>query len=268
MRWPRNCRPAVLLFLAFAGCSHWRPPALPVADSITLDQLVVYSDFEVPQKHRLLDELNGLRAVVAAELQLPASDEPVHVYLFKTPRRYQAFMQRHFGDYPQRRALFVETDTQLNVYAHWGDHVAEDLRHEVCHGYLHAALAGLPLWLDEGLAEYFELDRGREGFHAEHLASLRKLLVREDWLPDLARLEQLQTIAQMEQLDYAESWAWVHFLLKTEPQRREILLNYLRDLPQRGAGRPLSERLRQQEPEAAIRLRQHLRGLIERAAVR
>ncbi len=56
--------------------------------------------------------------------------------------------------FPARRAFFVETDTRLAVYAYWGDRIAEDLRHEVAHGYLHAcvpadsALAGRGLWLN------------------------------------------------------------------------------------------------------------------------
>ena len=36
--------------------------------------------------------------------------------------------------FPERRAIFVETDVELSVYAHWGEAIAEDLRHEVAHG--------------------------------------------------------------------------------------------------------------------------------------
>ena len=43
-----------------------------------------------------------------------------------------------FSAISQPRAFFVESDTRLNIYAYWGDRVAEDLRHEVTHGYLHA----------------------------------------------------------------------------------------------------------------------------------
>ena len=56
---------------------------------------------------------------------------------------------KEFPDFPQRRAIFVETDAQLAVYAHWGPHVAEDLRHETAHGYLHSSTSHLPVWLDE-----------------------------------------------------------------------------------------------------------------------
>ena len=68
-------------------------------------------------------------------------------------------MTRHFPGTPSRRAFFVESPTHLSVYAQWGDRVQEDLRHEVVHGYLHAVLRDIPLCLDEGIAEYFEVPR-------------------------------------------------------------------------------------------------------------
>ena len=77
----------------------------------------------------------------------------------------RSFFRDRYPDFPKRRAFFVETDTQLAVYAQWGDRVAEDLRHEVAHGYLHAIVPSIPLWLDEGLAEYFEVPRGQNGLN-------------------------------------------------------------------------------------------------------
>ena len=72
-------------------------------------------------------------------MALPRSDEPIHVYLFENPERFQGFMRLHYPKFPDRRAFFVKTDTQLTVYAQWGDRMAEDLRHEVTHAYVHAA---------------------------------------------------------------------------------------------------------------------------------
>ena len=79
------------------------------------------------------------------------------------PSAIGEYLTRNFPSVPSRRAFFLETDTRLAVYAHWSDRVAEDLRHEVAHGYLHSVVPGLPLWLDEGLAEYFEVPRGQNG---------------------------------------------------------------------------------------------------------
>ena len=38
-----------------------------------------------------------------------------------------------------------------------GDHLRTDLRHELTHALLHGVLKDVPLWLDEGLAGFFEL---------------------------------------------------------------------------------------------------------------
>ena len=92
---------------------------------------------------------------------------------------------------PTRRAFFVESDTRLAVYAHWSDRVGEDLRHEVAHGYLHSMVPGLPLWLDEGLAEYFEVPRGNNGLNRPHLELLSDMMQYNGWQPNLERLAAL-----------------------------------------------------------------------------
>ena len=40
----------------------------------------------------------------------------------------------------------------------------------MAHGYLHSAFPSIPLWLDEGLAEYFETPRGDAGLNGRHVA--------------------------------------------------------------------------------------------------
>lgn len=250
----------VLLF--FVGCSRWRQaPRLPVAGSIVLDELVVYSDFELADDHPLLVELNSLRDEITLRLNLPKSQRPVHVYLFKTPRRYRQFIDRYYPDFPDRRAFFVETESRLSVYAYWGERIAEDLRHEVAHGYLHAAIPNLPLWLDEGLAEYFEVDRGQRGLNRAHLDQLIDDMEAESWQPELPRLEKLAAISDMNQADYAESWAWVYFLLETTPHRRELLHRYLAELRELRVARPLSEILAGQPGGGDQLLATHLRAI-------
>ena len=49
------------------------------------------------------------------------------------------------------------------VYTYWGNRIQQDLRHELTHAILHSVLKDVPLWLDEGLAEYFEVPHGWKG---------------------------------------------------------------------------------------------------------
>ena len=255
-------RPLISMALAGSmlagGCSRWyTTPALPVRHSRVLDQLVVFSDLPLPQHHRLLEDLRAQRTVVSAKLALPISDEPIHVYLFPTAEKLEAFLRVQYPALPKRRAFFVESDTRLSVYAYWGDRVAEDLRHEVAHGYLHAIVPNLPLWLDEGLAEYFEVPRGLAGLNRAHLDALTGPSA-ASWRPDLQRLESLRSTGDMTQSEYAESWAWVHWLLESSPQRLHLLQHYLQSLVKSPGSEPLSEPLRRAEPECGQHVQDHL----------
>lgn len=240
---------------------------LPTSHQVPVQQLVFHSDFDLPSDHRLVRELTMEREDVCRVLDLSSSDEPIHVYLFRDAGAYGEYLARHFPGVPSRRAFFVETDTELAVFAHWSDRVAEDLRHEVAHGYLHAGVSNLPLWLDEGLAEYFEVPRGHGGLNQPHLDLLRDLMEHNGWQPDMERLEGLTSAQQMEQPDYAEAWAWVYFLLESEPgtergrSRRALLLSYLRELREEGSTGPLSERLAAQQDEPQRTLAEFLATL-------
>ena len=235
---------ALSTLVAGAGCAPvlvQRRPKLELPDRYTIvrDQLIIYADFQVPARHRLLDELTARRADLRRQLAFASSDEPIHVYLFQDADRFQQYVRSEHPEFPDRRAFFVETDTRLEVYAQWGGHVGEDLRHEVTHAYLHAVLPNIPLWLDEGLAEYFEVPRGRHGLNREHLESL----VNGGLAPDLARLEALDPETHLNQAQYAECWAWTHFLLESGDPTRDLLREYLYRLDHDGSTVPLSSRM-------------------------
>ncbi len=250
--------------LALAGCQtlHTASRPAPFQHKLAREQLVVHSDFPLTEEeHRLIDELAAHREWLTAKLRLAATEVPIHVYLFADEGAYYDFLALRFPGFPSRRAIFVETDAELSVYAHWGDHVAEDLRHEVSHGYLHAAVPNLPLWLDEGLAEYFEVGSARQGMNRLHVEFLHQQHAAGEWRPDLTHLEQLASAADMTQADYAEAWAWVHFLLESEDDKTNVLTDYLADLQQGGAGARLSTRLRKRLAGPELALAEHIETL-------
>ena len=247
-------------FAACTSCSAVRvaPARLPVQMTIVREQLVIHSDTPVPAQHRLFQDLTAQRGELLSKLALPGSDEPIHVYLFNTPERFDVFMRLRFPQFPSRRAFFVEGDTELAVYAYWGERVAEDLRHEVAHGYLHSAVRNIPLWLDEGLAEYFEVPRGSGGLNRPHVNQLAVRLAAGGWRPDLRRVEALASAGEMTQFDYAESWAWAHWMLETTPPRKELLRAYFKSLKETGTAEPLSTQLERIEPNAARGVAEHI----------
>lgn len=253
------------LLTVLPGCSTLvkRKNVLPVRHTLVLDPLIVHSDFRLPPHHRLLNELVLERNEILSTLDLAKSEEPVEVYLFDTEERFRDFLGRYYPDFPQRRAFFVESDTRLTVYAYWGDRVAEDLRHEVAHGYLHSVVPNLPLWLDEGLAEYAEVPPGNAGLNQPHVQWLLEKLGQHSWRPNLARLEQLTSASEMTQSDYAEAWAWVHWLLE-DGAGKKLVRTYLADLRQGMRVPPLSARLSGLSQNRDASLIAHLHSLAAR----
>jgi tetratricopeptide (TPR) repeat protein len=109
------------------------------------------------------------------------------------------------------------------------------LYHEYTHALMHLNFTGLPLWLDEGLAEFYGNSRlgekeSRIGTIDEtHLYILQqnKLLPIETLL-NVERFSPYYNEANEASVFYAESWALVHYLM-TDPEalQRQLLKNFL-----------------------------------------
>ena len=82
------------------------------------------------------------------------------------------------------------------------------------------------------------MPRGRRGLNRPHLKVLLGELGQATWQPDMARLEGLRSTAEMSQQDYAQSWAWAHFLLESTDERHELLVDYLHTLRAQGSAPP------------------------------
>jgi hypothetical protein len=223
-------------------------PAAAKKLEFRVSQFVFLHDFPIDRNLPLFDELSALREQVNKELQLPPSSTPIFVHLFENQQSYEAFMQARYPELPTRRAFFI-ADTprwggaeELRVYTYWGDRINQDLRHELTHALLHSVLKDVPIWLDEGLAEHYELSPGWKGVNYQHLGQLRRG-PHGPVVPDLARLERLTKVNEMTPAEYRESWAWVHLMLHSRPEARRVLLAYLRELRTNPHPGPLRPRL-------------------------
>ena len=247
-----------LCVFSVGGChlGQTQRVGLPTRYKTTSDQLLVRSNFKLPEDDPLLRDLKALRKQVAESLQLPLQSEPVVVYLFRDQTEYNQYMQATYPDLPPRRAYFIATARELAVYGYWGDRmdrIQEDLRHEYTHGLLHSAMSTVPLWLDEGLAEYFEVSGPAPGELNRTYANQLAQQVSNGWRPDLDHLEKLEKVEQMHRAEYREAWAWVHFMLHSSPDTRQVLLSYLQDLRTSKKAPSLSSRLREEVPELDAR---------------
>jgi hypothetical protein len=247
-------------------------PGAPGKYSFRLAPYVFLSDFEVNRDLPIFQELVSLRDQVYRELQLPPSTAAVQVYLFEDRDRYEQFIKTKYPDLPPRPAFFVANPRTLGgsedllVYTFWGQRIQQDLRHELTHALLHSVLKDVPIWLDEGLAEYFELPPENKGINPAHLATLRRGLA--SWYkPDLQRLEGLTQVQQMSPTEYREAWAWVHLLLRGRPEGKAELAAYLQQLRTNPNPGPLSARLAKVYPALDDAFARHIRQLDSRERV-
>jgi hypothetical protein len=244
--------------------------AAPSKHPYRVSQFVFLADFEVKTDQPLFRELGTLPDQVFKELQLPASSTIIQVYLFEDRDKYEHFMQARYPELPKRRAFFVAQPRSVGggedllVYTFWGERIREDLRHELTHALLHSILKDVPLWLDEGLAEYFELPPDSQGMNQGHLEQLRAQ-DRDSFKASLMRLEELSQVQQMAPAEYREAWAWVHLMLRDKPEAKAVLTSYLQQLRTNSNPGPLRPRLASVYPELNDALYQHLTSL-ERTA--
>lgn len=243
------------------------PASLPAKNSFRIAPYVFTSDFDIPREQPLFKELAVLRDQVHKDLLLPPGTTPVQVYLFETRDRYERYMKERYPDLPERRAFFVAQPRamggaeELLVYTYWGKRIRQDLRHELTHALMHSVIRDVPLWLDEGLAEYFELPPEQNGVNSGHVEILRRGLTSGGYKLNLARLERMKQVDEMNPAEYREAWAWVHLMMHSKPEARTALLSYLQQL--RGARNPglLGPKLEKVFPDPEKALAEHLESL-------
>ena len=192
---------------------------------------------EVQQLIKLEDQLQN-----TLDLKIADQQDPIEIYILDDRASFNHFLTFYYSELPPLRAFFFAQGNRRVGYTFHGKSLEQDLRHEATHALLHASVINLPLWLDEGLAEYFEVEDKLEGLNPEHLGKLRSD-VKTGWQPDLARLETLDDVRQMGPRDYREAWAWSHYFLESSADNKRILLGYLHDLSRGEAAKPLSTRL-------------------------
>ena len=211
--------------------------SLPQNYTVARPPLLIHSDFPLPADNALWDELAARQARTGSSgwACRPAA-ETVHVYLFDGPERFHEFFRDRHPNFPDRRAFFVESDTELAVYAQGGERLADDLRHEMTHAYLHARGAQRALVARRGPGQVLRASRRPAWSERQYVRQIAAAMDQGGWHPNLARLEQLPPTADMSQEDYVEAWAWVHFLLDSQPACSDLLRRYLADL--RAASQP------------------------------
>jgi hypothetical protein len=214
-----------------------------------------HADFSLDDYGDLLEEVGQLQDDLAKELEVAAPREVVHLFLFDRKATYLAYLQQYFPKVPARKALYIKGRGPGMVFAYRSAELPVDVRHESTHAVLHASIDNIPLWLDEGLAEYFEVTPAERAAKNPYVSAVR-WNVRLGTVPDLAALERLRELGEMGRNEYRDAWAWVHFLLHGGDEPRAALRGYLAQLAAGEDPGPFADQLRRRvrEPEAQYAL--------------
>jgi len=233
------------------AAEHW-------VDTRQSGPFICQAMFPLKEYEPLLAELQELQPELVRVLDVSPAAEPVYIYLFSDAQSHRRYLAEHYPDVPYRPALFVKEGGLAGVYAYRHDALDVDLRHECTHALLHASLPMVPLWLDEGLAKYFEVPADERAFDHPYFGWLRWEM-RLGMIRDMSDLEQRRDLSEMGASEYRYSWAWVHFMLHGPGAAHATLVRYLADIRRGEIAGNLSERLESAVPNSTAQMVRHFK---------
>jgi len=259
-----GCLPLVVL-LTISGCLSPKKGSVPnqiavirscigAKDNLPsvmrrrLGQFFIYVDEDQPGDQKVFDSLEALPLELARELSVAPSQKMVKVYIFSDKESFREHLENSYPGLPQRRAYFFAKKRaaglgeEMQILTMRSERMEQDLRHELTHALLHGAYGTVPLWIDEGIAEYFENEPSCLGLNRAHLEDIQR-----DWVggrqPNLGRLESLSQVGQMGREEYRESWAWVYWLMRLHPGGKDLINSYLVDKNHQAKNSGLAQKL-------------------------
>ena len=219
---------------------------------------LIRTEFALRDVQGLVDDLGDLQTDIERQLGLKCEPNEIQIHLFRTKGNYKNFLDKRIRDGSKRQALFVQGTDAGRVYAYWHSGMDTDVRHETTHALLHTALPYVPMWLDEGFAEYFEVSPGQREKKNPHHGELKRAIW-GGWRPELERLEAIKKFEEMSKQDYRDAWGAIHFILHGPPAAREALAAYFAEIESGNAPTPLSQHLRRRIPNLEQRIIDHLK---------
>jgi tetratricopeptide (TPR) repeat protein len=226
--------------------------------SVQSENFVVVSNAGAAEARGAAVRLEELRAIFS---RLRAQDGfdvsiPVTVVLFQNEGDYEFFKPVYRGDLRRDVAGYFQYSPDINYIALSLSGSGHDPLTVLSHEYIHALVrnnyAGAPIWFNEGLAQYyseFELSADRRRVRVgRELAHRLDDLARGQLLPLSTLLSVDVTSAHYQQQDkhalfYAQSWAFVHYLLSDPRGVRQAQLARYLELASGGA--PVEENFRE-----------------------
>lgn len=241
-----------LIALPLSGATGW-------VEERELSPYLIRSEFALRDVADLVSDLGDLQADIERLLKLKCEPTEIQIHLFRSRPTYNDYLSRRIPEGTKRKALFVQGTDAGRVYAYRQRDLDTDVRHETTHALLHSALPYVPLWLDEGIAEYFEASPSLREKHHPHRGELQRAIRFLRWKPGIEKLEAQREMLDMKGDDYRDAWGVIHFILHGPPAAREALAAYFEEVQSGKAPTPLSQHLRRRIPNLDQRIIEHLK---------
>jgi Tfp pilus assembly protein PilF len=223
----------LLLSAAPAGAAEWVRVETP--------NFIVYGEPGERRVREIADEFERFREALARVIPgagTPAA-VPTVVVVFGSARSFEPYRPR-FNGKPIKLGGYFFSSEDMNIVALADNDRDESLR-TIFHEYVHLVIdnvsQGMPLWLNEGLAEYYSTfqveDSGRRALvgraipsHLQLLNERRLLTISELLAVDSSSLAYNE--GKRQSLFYAQSWALVHMLVSGTTNGSSLLSQYAR----------------------------------------
>lgn len=208
-----------------APLDNWRSMRTP--------HFQVIGDVGEGELRRVAARLEQFRDAVEGILP-PATDTtsaPTVVIVFKSHKTYRPFKPQYQGKPMDHLAGYFMPAAGMNLVTMTTESRSPDpdealriVYHELVHLMVRDSTTGIPLWLDEGLAEYYRTldvsDGGRTvtvgRMQRDHVYKLRKEFIPIDQLVAVDHRAALYNESDKASVFYSQSWALVHYLLTSD----------------------------------------------------
>lgn len=243
-----------------------RTPPAPYkwTDERDLGPYQVHAEFPLTDVRELVQDLGDLQNDLEKTLGLKCLPHSIDIHLFGSKRSYDNYLRTRIPEGVNRQALYVPGVDSGSVYAYRHRDLETDVRHETTHALLHSALPYVPIWIDEGLAEYFEIPESQRVVGHTHRKELQNAIRYLRWKPSVEKLEAKRKLMDMDGKDYRDSWGIVHFLLNGPSEAKSALSIYFEEIQSGAPPTPLSENLRKRIPNLEQAITDHLMAISNR----
>jgi predicted Zn-dependent protease len=237
------------------------------------DHFVFFSGASERSTRRIAVNLERLRDVLVQlnpDLEI-GSGRPLNIYVFEDNLALVPYKPLRNGKPANIVGFFLGSQdaTYMVMQAEMGMDVERLLYHEFLHYVMGNSYSKLPVWLSEGMAEFYSTfhatDQNAEIGRAleEHIRTLRE--------SNMIPLSQLFAVTYdsrdynedyRQGIFYAQSWALVHYLLMGNPARRAQTFQFFQSVAH---GAPASESFRSAFQTTEVQIEKELRDYVRRS---